>query len=337
MAKTYKRLNPHYLRRLLEQNFDLVKERSNDEEIVIVCPEPGCPDKTGNCSINVQKGIVHCWRCNISTHIVPFLTKHEIDFENESLEDFTSDNPIENLEQSLDADKTPQIIDIELPKGFTLLSQEPDSIYVRLIAQMAQRKHLYLQDFIDIGAGFTRFGEWEPFCIFPVYELNKLVYYQGRTYAPRFESSKTKRFPDKKDIPLGASNWLYGYDRIIQPRVKIVVIVESILNVLSLRWKFKCESITHVEPVAIFKHAISKIQMAKLLASSADEFCLMYDGDATVNAWEEAKKLSGNRLATVATMPIGTDANDDSNLAFERFNQREKFTPASALFDSLNL
>ena len=297
MAKN-KRINPHYLRRLLEQNFDLVKERSNDEEIVIICPEPGCPDKTGNCSINVQKGTVHCWRCNVSAHIIPFLTKHEVDFENESLEDLVTDNPLESLEQSLE-DKAPQIVDIELPEGFTLLSQEPNSIYVKLIAQMAERKHLYLQDFIDIGAGFTRVGEWEPFCIFPVYELNKLVYYQGRTYAPRFEGSATKRFPHKNDVPIGASNWVFGYDRIIQPRVKIVIVVESILNVLSLRWKLKCESITHIEPVAVFKHAISKVQMTKLLASSADEFCIMYDGDATVDEWEEAKKLSGNRLAKI--------------------------------------
>lgn len=332
------KIGKHQLKRLLEANFDVIAERCNDEEIAIICPEAGCGDQSGNCSINVKQGLVHCWRCNYKNHVIPFLRHHDVSFEEESLEATINEDPTETLDDGLDGKKpAAENVVVELPEGFTPLAKEPNTIYVRLIAQMAKRKHLYLQDFIDAGAGFTRDGEWEPYCIFPVYELSRLVYYQGRTYATRFEGGKTKRFPRKKDVPLGASNWLYGYDRIIQGHIKTVIVVESILNVLSLRWRLLCEGINDVAPVAVFKHAISPIQMTKLLASPAQEFCIMYDGDATKSAWEEARKLSGNRLATVATMPVGIDANDDASLAMARFAKREPYTPASALLDSLEL
>ena len=337
MAKeqTYAKINPRYLRRLLVQHFDVIQERTNDIEVVIICPEDGCPDKSGNRSINLQTGFTNCWRCKKGGHVISFLRRHDIEVDTESLEEIVASNPLEDLEKSLEEPVAQKTVSIDLPEGFTPIASEPDCIYSRLIGQMAQRKHLYLQDFIDAGAGFTRMGEWEPFCIFPVWEMNKLVYYQGRTYAERFEGGSTKRFPNKKDVPVGAGNWVYGYDRIIKPDVQVVIIVESILNVLSLRWKLKCEKVKHVEPVAVFKHAISKVQLTKLFASSAKEFCIMYDGDATVDAWEEAQKLSGNRLATVATMPVGIDANDDSTLAFERYLKRAKYTPGNALMDSL--
>lgn len=304
---------------------------------MLVCPDSGCPDKTGNRSVNLKTGLTNCWRCKQGGHVIPFLRRHDIEVDGESLEEIASIDVLEEIEKTIEGKQAPAPVEVELPEGFTPLKDDQTSIYARLIGQMAQRKNLYLQDFIESGAGYTRLGDWEAFCIFPVWELGKLVYYQGRTYAPRFEGGITKKFPSKKFVPLGAGNWVYGYDRIIKPGVETVIIVESILNVLSLRWKLQCEGIKNVEPVAVFKHSISKVQLTKLFASSTKEFCIMYDGDATIDAWEEAQKLGGNRLATVATMPVGIDANDNSELALAQFAKRQKYTPANALADSLDL
>jgi hypothetical protein len=325
-------VGPHQLKKLLDLNFDVVKEASNSEEVVILCPQPNCNDRKGKCSVNIKKGLVHCWRCNYSAHAVVFLRQQGIDFEEDALQEIVSLNPLEELEKELTQEEiTAQVVPVELPDGFTPVAQAQDSIYVKLIAQMAQRKHLYLEDFIEAGVGFTRAGNWEPFAIFPVLERGLIVYYQGRTYAPRFEGKITKKFPDKKIVPLGAGNWLYGYDQIMRPGVDTVIVVESILNVLSLRWELKFRGITNIEPVAVFKHAISKVQLIKLLASEAQEVCIMYDGDATASAWNEAKKIGGSRKTTVAEMPVGVDANDDVKLALERFQHRQIYTPANEL------
>lgn len=360
---TDRRINPRRLRRILEQNFEVIKERSNDLEVTIICEEPSCPDRSGNCSINLKTGAVHCWRCNMGTHIIPFLRKNGVEVEDESLEEIVSagETSLDEFEQSINGqDEKAIVTPVELPEGFTRLDSVPDSIYTRMIGQMAQRKNLYLQDLAEAGAGFTRVGDWEPFCIFPVYELGKLVYYQGRTYAPRFEGNVTKKFPSKKDVPLGAGNWVYGYDRSVKAGVQVLIVVESILNVLSLRWELQCQGIEGVEPVAVFKHHISATQHIKLLASTASEICLMYDADSTADAWKEAESLGGNRIATVAAMPYqcrkckathpvqivcptcretmkSIDANDDAKLALEMFRQRRQFSPANALLDSLGL
>jgi hypothetical protein len=335
--REFPKLNPRYLRRLLEQNFDVISDRSNSDEVTIVCPQPNCQDRSGNFAIDLKKGVVHCWRCNYGNHVIPFLRSHDVEVDSESLEEIVTATPLDQLESELSEQEAPTNHQVELPEGFTLLSQEPKNIRTLLIAQMAERKHLYLDDFVEAGTGFTRLGDWEPFAIFPVYEMGRLVYYQGRTYAKRFEGKITKKFPSKKELPFGAGHWVYGYDRIIQPHVRKIIIVESILNVLSLRWELKCQRVTDTEPVAVFKHNISNRQHRKLLASSADEFCIMYDGDATKHAWEEAQKLSGHRRATVATMPINVDANDNVELAYQRFLAREQFSAANALLSSVGL
>lgn len=319
------------LRQLLETHFDVISEASSSEEIVILCPEPGCGDSKGKRSFNTKSNLVHCWRCgqnDKSPHLaVLWLRHHGIEVEATDLSLDLEPELIEAVEVQLEK----PIIhaqQIELPPGFTLLADEPDCAYGQLIEKMAIRKHLELQDFIDAGVGFTREDSyWEPFAIFPTYELGKLVYYQGRSYGIEYENkakhTSTKQFPSKKYVPLGASHWLYGFDSCLKQGTQVVIVVESILNVLSLRKILASMGITGVEVVAVFKHSISAPQKTKLLASPAKEICLMFDGDATSSAWKEAKLLSGSRTASVATMPVGIDGNDNAELAIEKFIERE--------------
>jgi hypothetical protein len=326
--KKFPKINPRRLRRILEQHFEVVKERSNSEEVTICCEQPHCHDSSGNCAINLKQGLVHCWKCNYSAHATTFLKQHDIDLDSEDFEEsFDVEEKVE-LEEEV---KAPVGHEIQLPEGFTPLADWKTGTYARLISLMANRKHLYLDDFVEAGVGFTRVGPWEPFAIFPVYEMGKLVYYQGRTYGMAYEGKRTKKFPSKKDVPLGSKHWVYGYDEILKQDTEIVIAVESILNVLSLRWELKNRGISGVKPVAVFKHAVSTPQAAKLLLSPAKEICFQFDGDATDSAWHEALKLSGSRKTSVAEMPVGVDSNDDAVLGVQRFLERRQYSPINSL------
>lgn len=331
-----RKIRPARLKRILEQHFEVVHERSNSEEIAIICDQPGCGDLTGNRSVNLKTGLTNCWRCNVGAHITTLLEKQGIEPDDEDLDDFVQiDNPVDLLTPEAAPAKPADNHEISLPAGFTPLAADPGCLHAYLIGKMARRKHLYLEDFIEAGVGFTRTGPWEAFAIFPVYELGRLVYYQGRTYGIGDEGKKTKKFPSKLDVPMGSRYWIYNYDAAVQVGVNTIIIVESILNVLSLRWALKNEGLTDVVPVAVFKHAVSAYQAPKILASRAKELCFMYDGDATESAWKEAGKFSGARHTTVARMPVGVDANDNAELALERFALREEYSPANALLDGL--
>jgi hypothetical protein len=52
------------LKAIVEDLFQVVKDRSTNTELVFVCPQPGCGDNTGNRSVNLQTGKTNCFRCN---------------------------------------------------------------------------------------------------------------------------------------------------------------------------------------------------------------------------------------------------------------------------------
>lgn len=342
---TVKRLDSKNLRRLIEQNFDVIRDRSNDVELVIICPEAGCPDQTGNRSINLERGVTNCWRCSgANGHVFHFLRRHGVDF---GIEDLSAKaalddliDPVAQIEADLTGGAKLSSQPVRLPRGFTLCAEEPVSVYTRLIERMAWRKRLYIDDFNEAGVGFTRVDAlWEPYAIFPVYELGRLVYYQGRTYSAHREGKgSTKRFPAKTEVPAGAGHWVYNYDAALRSSTKILMVVESILNVLSLKRELKRRGWDQeVVPVAVFKHKISSAQWTKLAVSPAAELCFVYDSDATAASWDEASKLCGSKQLTITAMPPGVDANDDAVVAVDQFTQRQAYSPAAHLAANLGL
>ncbi len=248
-------------------------------------------------------------------------------------------NAVEEALSAVDQTKvlTPVVTDCKLPRGFTLCSDAPDSIYTKLIAEMAESKHLLLGDLEMARVGFTkRDPKWEPYAIFPVFEWGKVVYFQGRLYNSK-PGEATKRFPSRREVPLGSKYWVYNIDK-ARDYAHTIIIVESILNVLSLERKLFEEGIDHVVPVCVFKHAVSSPQSAKLLSlRGVYEFCFMFDADATAEAWRFAEKSSNHRKVTVAEIPQVDgrktfDPNDDVNIAWDRFvNRRRADVPSSVL------
>ena len=205
---------------------------------------------------------------------------------------------------------------------------------------MANKKNLSLEDFVEARCHWTNEyfeppADWRRYCIFPVYEFNRLVYYQGRTYEMNSDIKGTKLFPSKASVPAGSKYWVYNWDEASKPNVSVVIVVESILNVLSLKKALKALGVDWAAPVAIFKHHISPVQVNKIQLLGAEEVCLMFDGDAVKSMWEEARKLLSTKKVSIAEMPVGVDANDDANLALQRFENRKSWSPIDAIMSCM--
>lgn len=325
------------LKQTVESMFDVIKDRSTRDELVFMCPQPGCGDQSGNRSVNLRNGKTNCWRCNKGGDFVAWAKFLGYEVEEEGSDQAV---PLEDIDMSATRDHAvplPVVQDVRLPKGFTYCHQKPKSIYTELIAEMAERKHLTIQDLMEAKVGFTKDDpKWEPYAIFPVFEYGRVVYWQGRTYCD-VPGESTKRFPDRQECPNSSKFWIYNIDELRGSKAEIALAMESILNVLSMRRLFRELNITNITPICIFKHYLSKPQARKLLEiPSLKEICLLYDHDATRSSWEKSPMISDRITATVAEMPPGpggekNDPNDDPEAAWTAFEQREVSTTLSLL------
>lgn len=325
------------LKQAVANLFGIVKERSTNDELVFVCPEPGCGDRSGNRSVNLKNGRTNCWRCNKGGDFVKWVRHLGYKVDGNVVQEVSADVLARTLEKGEAAPlSAPVYALIRLPEGFTRCSDAPNSVYTRHIATMAQRKHLTLEDFIEAGVGFTRKGAWEPFAIFPVVERGRTVYYQGRTYIDE-PGEKTKKFPSRHECPVSSKFWVYNIDAVASPEVKIVVAVESILNCLSLKRKFRELGIVDTVPVCVFKHALSREQARKLQKyRNIEELVLLFDRDAIKESWEDASDQNFFKSVSVAEMPFvlgqkKLDPNDDVDLALEALASRRPFRESSNL------
>lgn len=321
------------LRAEIEHTFQIATTRCTTDEVVFVCPE--CGDTTGNRSVNLRTGVTFCWRCNKGKHgkgnFVAWARANGFEFS--SAGDMTG-VPLDEVLVEPESAKTrvPYVVEVDLPKGFIYCREEPDSAYATLIGRMAKRKNLTFEDMLEADTGFTRDDPlWEPFCIFPVRELGRTVYYQGRTYVD-VPGQTTKKFPSRNEVPHGSSCWLYNYDEFRDRQVPTVIAVEAILSTLSLRKKLRELNIRNVVPLCVFKHSIGSIQLTKLLQCKwLKEICLMFDHDAIDQTWRQMGNLGSQVKLTIAELPSTADnkkldPNDDPDAAMAAFGVRTPYT-----------
>lgn len=327
------------LKREIESTFTVVHAKCTTEELVFVCPE--CGDKSGNRSVNLKTSKTFCWRCNKGKsgkgHFIAWARANGYTFE---ADEGYSSTPVDQLlfaeeEKSL---VIPVLQEVALPTGFTPIARTPKSIYTKLITKMAHKKNLDYSDFVEAGAGYTPDDPyWEAYAIFPVREYRMNCYYQGRTYVD-VPGETTKRFPSRKYVKWGAGYWVYNIDEVRNNSPEIVVVVESILNVLSLRKKLRQLGWDkQIVPVCVFKHSISQVQAAKLFrCKGIKEFCLLFDHDAIAATWKNVEFLTNKLAVTVAEMPMKEgnkklDPNDDVDAAIVAIENRTVYTPGSAI------
>ena len=325
------------LKSLVSSLFEVVQNRCTQDEIVIICPNCVGHDASGNRSVNLKTGLTNCWRCNKGGDFVKWARWLGYAVQDEGV----ANSSIEELVSTLETPRStgvpvPVISEISLPKGFRCCYDYPNSEYTKQIGLMAKRKHLELDDLVAAGVGFTKESmKWEPFAIFPVLEYDRLVYYQGRTYWDD-PGQSTKKFPDRVEAPLSSKYWLHNIDAARDPKVDTVVVVESILNVLSLKKKFAQLGIVNMVPVCVFKHAVSKPQFYKLMRlQNIKEAVMLFDFDAIELSWHDAKKVDDLIRVSVAEMPftanLKLDPNDDVDAACTAIANRRPFTMAGLL------
>jgi len=317
----------------------MVKDRCTDAELTFMCPQPGCGDASGNRSVNLNSGVTNCWRCGVGGNFIAWARKLGYRFDHENSVSLLS--PQQLLEMNRDRESrnhVPVTNDAKLPADFAKISDEPKSVYTRLITKMAVRKNLSYEDFAEAGAGFTREDPyWEAFAIFPVFEYDRFVYYQGRTYRD-VPGEPTKQFPSRKHVKYGARYWVYNIDELWRTKARTVILVESILNVLSLKRRLREDGIEGVVPLCVFKHSVSQFQFYKLMRykEHLQEVCLMFDHDAIKASWKDAERMTNHFSVSVAEMPAGVenkklDPNDDVGAAMQAFATRQPFKRAGSL------
>lgn len=314
------------LRATVESLFRVIRDRSSGDELAFLCPQ--CADSTGNRSVNLKTGLTNCWKCNQGGNFSSWARFLGYEVKDTGV---VMARPIEELDlrgHRREAAPLPVIANISLPTGFTTCVAGRRSIYTDLILELAERKNLRAEDFFEAGVGYTKVNpRWEKFAIFPVKEYGQTVYYQGRTYCD-VPGESTKLFPTRQEAPYSSKYWVYNIDALRASQASIVIAVESILNVLSLRWYLREQGVTDVVPVCIFKHYLSAPQARKLLAvPSLKEVCLMYDHDATRSSWEKSPMIADRIKVSVAAMPPGpgghkNDPNDDVAAAWRAFEAR---------------
>ena len=326
------------LKREIESLFVVVASKCTPDELVFICPE--CGDKTGNRAVNIKSSKTFCWRCNRGKnnkgHFVAWA--RALGYEITADSGFSS-TPVNELlyQDESKPSGVPVLQEVDLPKGFIPIARTPKSIYTKLITDMARRKNLDYQDMVEAGVGYTPDDPyWEAYAIFPVQEYRMTCYYQGRTYID-VPGETSKRFPSRKYVKWGAGYWVYNINEVRLKKPEIVVVVESILNVLSLRKKLRQLGWDSVVPVCVFKHSISQVQATKLFrCKGIKEFCLLFDHDAIDATWRNVSYL-GNKLAvTVAEMPTKDgnkklDPNDDVEAAIDAIEQRKVYTSGNEI------
>lgn len=325
------------LKMTVESMFEVVKPRSTQDELVFICPVPGCGDQSGNRSVNLKTGKTFCWRCNVGGQFVKWARWLGYAIEDEG----TPMLSIEELFKLLDTPKPisviPVINEISLPDGFHACYDYPDSAFTRQIADMAIRKNLEPEDLINAGVGYsTGDSAWQWYAVFPVIEFGRLVYFQGRTYWDE-PGASTKKFPNRKEAPLSSKYWIYDIDEIGKPGVDTVIVVESILNVLSLKKKLAELGITNMVPICVFKHSVSKTQFLKLLRfKNVKEAVLLFDFDAIDLSWNDAKRIDDLIRVSIAEMPYAEgapklDPNDDVDAAWDAIQKRQPYSMLGSL------
>lgn len=325
------------LKMQVESMFDVVKSRSSGDELVFVCPVPGCGDQSGNRSVNLKNGRTNCWRCNTGGDFVKWARWLGYAVEDDSTPLLSMEELFKLLDPPRPASVIPVISEINLPPDFHSCYDYPDSTVTKQIAAMAKRKNLDPEDLFNAGVGYTTANSsWAWYSIFPVLEFNRLVYFQGRTFWDE-PGASTKKFPNRTEAPLSSKYWIYNIDVVNRAGVDTVIVVESILNVLSLEKKLKQLGVNNMVPVCVFKHSVSKTQFLKLMRfKNIKEVILLFDFDAIDLSWNDAKRIDDLLRVSIAEMPYvegspKIDANDDVDAAWRAIEKRKPFSMLGSL------
>jgi DNA primase len=243
--------------------------------------------------INLTQYKCHCFGCLEKMNPMQLL------MEIEGFMKFTEAYQFLKLQDEFDSykdyvSKAVAIKDVELPDSFKLIT-EKGSYIGKFARNYLKGRGFKLSAMEAAGVGYCTKGEYAGYIIFPVYNNNRLVFYQGRKF---IDIGPKMRNPEFEKFGIGKTQVMYNADALFI--YNEVYLVESITNALTIGPK----------AVASFGKELSPWQMSLIIHSPCQRVTLIYDNDAYYGALKQAMQLVHYKKIKVILMPLKKDVND---------------------------
>lgn len=194
----------------------------------------------------------------------------------------------------------PKEADIKLPEEFKLLDELEEGERQMVCSYLTSRG-LRLRTLRRMKVGYCSTGKFWGYIIFPVMNSEgEVVYWQGRQYKQRKAKFYNPKASNKKEVfyQIGGG-----------PRTRRVIIVESIINALTL---VRSDEMGKDAVIALLGKTMSEQQRQHILSyeRSLREIVVLLDPDAAKEAVSIAAQLEGYGIGIrLAVVPQGTDVN----------------------------
>jgi hypothetical protein len=256
------------------------------------CPDCGREDKYG---IHLGDARTNCFVCGYNEPPL-FVVKRMERFKTlQETKDFIK--TLKEVRVKFIAPKDKVESKLILPQGFRLLSVSEASIAkkIKTYLNVERRIELYLIKSQKIGFVSEVGLEYDGYIIFPFYDKDKLVYFQGRALSkhkfPKFKN------PDEEVTGVGKGNVIYNIDALW--KYKEVNCVESILNCLTL----------FPNTISLEGKEISPWQLNQIRTSPVEIVNILLDPDAWEQAIALAEKLVPLKSVRIIKLPDNEDVN----------------------------
>ncbi len=253
------------------------------------CPNCGRQDKFG---VNLGTNRTNCFRCGY--HPAPIQLVMEI----EGLEDFNAVKSFLRLYDGAEylepAVERIEQVDTVLPEGFTSL-RVGKSFVAKQARKYLENRGFDPDELAYQGWGYGTTGDYHGHIIIPFYMGGKLIYYNARRYigaGPKYNN------PSIDDFGIGKSLILYNMDCLAV--YNTIYLVEGVMNSATLG----------DNAIATGGKKISGYQISMMLKSQAEEFILLLDPDAVVDAAIVGLKLINHKRVKLVILPGDNDVND---------------------------
>jgi len=281
-------------------------EHNNKGDLIFICPfcktRIGRSKKYRKLYVNLDKGLVHCFRCDYKAH---FLLPFFVDLfgpnfdksllaglgratirDGRKLSEIVTDK-LSSFKQK-DIFSSTKFFSIDLPDGYRRLD-DSDTWFAKRARKYLNNRGLTDNQIKRHQIGYTMEGKYRHMLIFPVFKNNFPVYFISRGVG----NDSRKLNPSLEECEYGKERWVYNYDAI--KNYEEVILVEGVMDCLT----------TGENCGAIFGKELSPYQFNTLMELPAEKFTVMMDEDAKNKTLQIADAFRGLREVNVVLLEDG--------------------------------
>ena len=301
----------------LERRFGLTWLSHNGDQINVRCPychrRGMTEDKSGHLGINTAINKVHCIRCDWGHgNAMAWLEKFDVHIAVNVVDVMREVDDLKRIFEVRKLRFDPSVTPV--PRGFRRISMGQDDVFTDSL----RAKGLTVEQMVKHGVGFCEEGKYDGYVIFPFYEEDVQVYFQGRAaYAGLLADPKTKKKNPPSVDGMGKNAWLYGIQRAFKGCR--LVLVEGTLDQISLQEFFDQEGDADTVVVSLqgtsmsfpdpARHPLNS-QWGKLAYFKPSEVLTLLDSDAFKKAEELAKIIGMTGFKSRAVRLYDGDPNE---------------------------